>query len=186
MRHPLLTAVLLLALSACISLSPTPTAGTLAVQQEVWWTRMRALCGNRYPGRLVEGTLPRSGLAMRVAECGEAEMAIHFDIGADRSRTWRVTRRADGLQLTHEHREADGTAGNPTGYGGATRTAGSAGRQDFFADEHTASILPAAARNVWTLELDPGRALGYSLGRDGSTRRTRVEFDLRAPTPLGR
>jgi hypothetical protein len=186
MRHALLASVLLLALPACVSLTPTPTAGTLPVQQEVWWTRMRALCGKAYPGRLVEGTLPRDGLGIRVGACGEREMAIHFDMGTDRSRTWRVIRRADGLQLTHDHRAANGTPGDPTGYGGATRSAGSAARQDFFADAHTAAILPAAARNVWTLELNPGRTLGYSLARDGSERRTRVEFDLRRPTPAAR
>jgi hypothetical protein len=39
-------------------------------------------------------------------------------------------------------------------------------------------MLPPAAQNVWSLEIDPGRTLAYTLGRPGVTRRFRVEFAI--------
>jgi hypothetical protein len=175
-----------LALGACMSFTPVPVEGTLAVQQEVWWTRVRALCGRAFEGRLVEGNASdsafvRNRLVMRVEECGAQELRIRFDVGEDHSRNWRVSRTADGLRLKHRHLHHDGTEGTPSGYGGDTHGPGDATRQEFHADSATARMLPAAARNVWTMEVAPGRAFGYALRREGTDRRFRVEFDLRRP-----
>ena len=68
-----------------------------------------------------------------------------------------------------------------TQYGGDTRDAGAAARQEFHADAHTASLIPAARTNVWTVEVEPGARFAYALRREGTDRRFRVEFDLRRP-----
>jgi hypothetical protein len=175
--------LLTLLLGACVSFTPIPREGALAVQQEVWWTRMRALCGGAFEGRLVEGNATdsafvRNRLVMRVDDCREGEMGISLHVGADHSRTWFVRRTEDGLNLRHRHLHEDGTEGSPTNYGGDTQGPGRTSSQEFYADSATARMLPAAARNVWTMEVMPGRAFGYALRREGTDRRFRVEFDL--------
>ena len=174
-----------LLLGACVSFAPVPREGMLAVQQEVWWTRLRALCGKSFAGRLLEGSRDderylRERLVLRVAECDDQEMGMAFDVGADRSRIWMVSRTETGLRLTHFHAEG-GREADVSRYGGETLAAGTAQRQEFHADERTKRMLPAAAGNVWTMEIAPGRALAYTLGRRGTERRFRVEFDLRRP-----
>ncbi len=189
MRH--LHLALLLALGACVSFTPVPREGMLAVQQEAWWMRVRALCGKSFEGRLVEGNatdsaFERNRLVMRVDDCRPEEIGIRLHVGTDHSRTWFIRRTADGLHLRHRHLHEDGTEGQPTGYGGGTRGPGTAERQEFYADTATARMLPAAARNVWTMEAAPGRVFGYALRREGTDRRFRVEFDLRSPLAAGR
>lgn len=187
-RIPQALVLLPLLLGACLSYSRVPPQGRLAVEQEVWWTRMRTMCGKAFEGRVVEGNATdtafvRNRLVMRVDDCRAGEMGIRFHVGPDHSRTWFVRRTAGGLNLRHRHLHEDGTEAAPTNYGGDTRTQGTAERQEFHADARTAEMLPAAARNVWTMEVAPGRAFGYALRREGTDRRFRVEFDLRRPVP---
>jgi hypothetical protein len=68
-----------------------------------------------------------------------------------------------------------------TQYGGDTSDSGSATRQEFHADAHTATLIPAARTNVWTIELVPGERFAYGLRREGTERRFRAEFDLTRP-----
>ncbi|MBD0320639.1 MAG: hypothetical protein ICV87_09920 [Gemmatimonadetes bacterium] len=171
---------------ACVSFTPVPRDGMLSTQQEVWWIRMKALCGGSFQGRLVEGNasdtaFQRNRIVMRVNDCREREMGISLHVGADHSRTWFVRRTADGLNLRHRHLHEDGTEAAPTNYGGDTRGQGTAQRQEFYADANTARMLPAAATNVWTMEVVPGRGFAYALRREGTDRRFRVEFDLSRP-----
>ncbi len=164
-------------------------AGT-ANEQDAFWASLRRLCGNAYEGRLVEGSAADSAfrqntLVMHGARCAEGEIRIPFHVGADRSRTWVVTRTDAGLRLKHDHRHEDGSEDAVTQYGGDTRGVGTASRQEFYADAHTASLIPAAATNVWTMEVVPGERFAYALRREGTDRRVRVEFDLtrRVPPP---
>jgi len=120
---------------------------------------------------------------MHVRQCAPAEIRIPFQVGANRSRTWIITRTADGLRLKHDHRHEDGSSDPVTLYGGDTRDAGSASRQEFHADAHTASLIPAARTNIWTIEVLPGDRFAYALRREGTDRRFRVEFDLKKPIP---
>lgn len=118
---------------------------------------------------------------MHVRECSASTIRIPFHVGADRSRTWVLTRVPNGLRLKHDHRHEDGSEDAVTQYGGDTQGAGTMSRQEFHADAHTATIVPAARTNVWTMELTPGVQFVYALRREGSDRRVRVEFDLRRP-----
>lgn len=152
------------------------------VSQEAFWSALRGLCGKAFAGRMVEGTAPgdaaMSGvrLVMHVRTCGEREIRIPFHAGEDRSRTWVVTRTAAGLRLKHDHRHQDGSPDRVTNYGGDTADAGGVQRQVFQADQETAALIPAAATNVWSLELRPGERFAYGLNREA--RRFRAEFDL--------
>ena len=184
----------LLALGGCRASTPVrPTAGTAPhaasvnqSPQDAFWQRLQALCGRAYRGRVTEGnasdsTFRRAELVMHVRQCSPSEVRVPFHADADRSRTWVITRTREGLRLKHDHRHADGGEDRVTQYGGDTRDTGSAGRQDFFADAHTTSLIPAARANVWTMEVVPGTRVAYALRREGTDRRFRVEFDLATP-----
>lgn len=154
-----------------------------------FWTALRALCGKAFEGRVVEGTEPsdeafrKERLVMHVRTCDPAEVRIPFHAGANRSRTWVITPTTTGLRLKHDHRHEDGSEDRITQYGGETRAADAPLRREFFADAHTAALIPAAAENVWTLALEPGRTFAYALRRERQGRRFRVEFDLSREVP---
>jgi len=156
--------------------------------QLVFWASLEALCGQAFEGRVVESQPPDEAfesqtLVMHVRECQSDEIRIPFQVGEDRSRTWVITPTPTGLRLKHDHRHEDGTEDEITQYGGDTRGPGTAIVQDFHADVFTGNLVPAAATNVWTVEVDPGRLFAYALRREGADRRFRVEFDLQRPVP---
>jgi hypothetical protein len=139
------------------------------------------MCGQAFAGALVESVPPDDSfegqsLVMHVRDCDLAEIRIPFFVGEDRSRTWVITPTAAGLRLKHDHRHEDGTEDAVTQYGGDTSGRGTATLQEFHADPYTAELVPAAATNIWGIELLPGETFAYSLRREG--RRFRVEFDL--------
>src|SRR5687768_372206 len=145
------------------------------------WTALQSLCGNAYEGRMTEGTaasdaeLGAQRLVMHVRSCTASEIRIPFHVGENRSRTWVVTRTPSGLRLKHDHRHEDGSEDRVTQYGGdAVSVSGLS--VDFPADAFTASLIPTAATNIWTVSVDPNRMFAYALRREG--RRFRVEFDL--------
>jgi hypothetical protein len=153
--------------------------------QAEFFASLRQLCGNAYEGRVTEAppgdTTFDQRLVMHVRECDEEVVRIPFHVGEDRSRTWLVTRLDDALRLKHDHRHEDGTPDDITMYGGDTDMYGTASHQEFPADEQTVSLVPAAAPNIWTLELVPGETFVYRLNRVGTDRRFRIEFDLTRP-----
>lgn len=172
-----------LIVSACgFSFGAAPEANLRSTNQEVFWRRLTQLCGRSYPGRMTEGTdsvFVHNRLLLRVRDCADGEVRLGFVIGPDSARTWIVRRVPGGLALTHDVR-----GDRVTGYGGETRTAGTADRQEFAADTFTARLLPPAAHNLWALEIVPGRTLVYSVGRPEVQRRFRLEFDLRRPVAV--
>lgn len=178
MKRTLLSLLLLL-LPACRTAAPTPAL----------FAALQPLCGKAFQGQLVEGTEPtdeafsRERLVMHVRDCSADEIRISFNVGENRSRTWVITRTADGIRLKHDHRHEDGSEDAITQYGGDTRGPGSTTRQEFFADAHTAALIPAARTNVWTMEVEAGRQFAYALRREGTDRRFRVEFDLTRTIP---
>lgn len=157
----------------------------LMLPGDALWDRLQPLCGKAFEGRLVEGTEPsdaeigKQKLVMHVRQCSASEIRIPFHVGENRSRTWVLTRTADGVRLKHDHRHEDGTEDRVTQYGGDTRDASSQSL-DFHADEYTAKLLPTAATNVWTMAVDEG-TFTYGLRREAQGRRFRVVFDLTKP-----
>lgn len=174
--------------SACGRETPQVASDSTATAtpRDEFWVALSAMCGKAFGGRATESVPPDSvmssqPLVMHVRECSADTIRVPFHVGENRSRTWVLTRTASGLRLKHDHRHEDGAPDSVTMYGGDTHDAGSAGRQEFHADSLTASLIPAARTNVWTLELQPGRAFSYALRREGSDRRFRAEFDLATP-----
>ena len=187
MRHRvLITLVVATVVAACAKKEAAQRSA--AAPQDVFWASLQSLCGQAFAGTLVESIPPDPSfegqeLVMHVRRCEEDVVRVPFYLGEDRSRTWVISLTSDGLRLKHDHRHEDGTEDEVTQYGGDTAGPGSAVRQDFSADAHTATLVPAAANNVWTLEIRPGEMFVYALRREGAERRFRVEFDLSQPIP---
>ena len=160
--------------------------GAPSTTYDEFWTTLQELCGQAFPGQLIEANpsdelLTNQVLIMHVRECQEDFVKIPFHVGNDHSRTWVISRQDDGLRLKHEHRHEDGTEDEITQYGGDTTSPGSHSRQDFPADAHTASLVPTATDNIWTLEVNSGRIFLYSLRNQITGRRVRLEFNLTKP-----
>jgi hypothetical protein len=173
---------LALALAAGVLLS----AQGRAPAHDEFWSRLRTLCGRAFEGRLLDApagdtTFAGRRLIMHVRSCQPNAIEIAFHVGEDRSRTWVLTRHASGLRLKHDHRHQDGSEEEITQYGGDTTSSGTSERQEFFADAHTAALIPAARTNVWIVEVEMGRVFAYTLRRDGTDRRFRIEFDIAQP-----
>ena len=184
MRHRVLVPLFAAAvLAAC---SNEETAQRSAA--DVFWASLQTLCGQAFTGTLVESVPPDPSfegqeLVMHVRQCEGDVVRVPFHLGEDRSRTWVISRTSDGLRLKHDHRHEDGAEDRITQYGGDTTDPGGAERQEFLADAHTKTLVPAAATNVWILEIHPGEMFAYALRREGFERRFRVEFDLSQPVP---
>ena len=149
----------------------------------VFWTELQKLCGKAYAGALVsapenDADFKGKELVMHVRACEKNRVRIPFFVGEDKSRTWVLTRKKDNLLLKHDHRHADGTPDKITMYGGWTTNGGMPTRQMFPADQQTVDILPAAATNVWWIELVPGESYTYNLRRMGTERFFSIKFDL--------
>lgn len=183
-RPPLATLLVLLAATAC---RPAPPASAQAPDpRTAFWNGLQSLCGRAFAGAVVEGSAAdsafrRAELRMHVRQCSADTIRIPFHVGDNRSRTWVLTRTPGGLRLKHDHRHEDGSEDRVTQYGGDTRGPGTAQIQEFWADAHTAELIPAARTNVWTVEVHPGERFAYALRREGTDRRFRVEFDLTRP-----
>lgn len=150
-------------------------------------SNLRAHCGKAYEGRIIDPqpadtAFARERLVMHVRGCGTTELRIPFHVGTNRSRTWVLTRTADGVRLKHDHRHEGGSEDAVTQYGGDGRAEGTAEEQHFAADAFTAQMIPAAKTNVWTVGITTSTFV-YQLRREGTDRRFRVEFDLSKPVP---
>lgn len=117
-------------------------------------------------------------LVIRFLSADADEVRIALDVGENRSRTWVLTRVANGLLLKHDHRYPDGTPEERTMYGGYTAPGGTEWCQSFPADQYTATLIPEAHTNVWTMQLDrDSQQFMYDLTRHGRPR-FRAVFDL--------
>lgn len=182
MIRSLFALALALALAGCASIPTSRPADRL-------FAELKALCGKSFAGRVVtndpaDAAFADKPLVMTVAACTDQEVRIPFAVGEDRSRTWVITRTADGLRLKHDHRHADGTEDELSQYGGDTETRGSSRRQEFPADAFSRTLFlgkgnPKSVDNVWAVEVHPGETFVYELRRP--SRHFRVEFDLTKP-----
>jgi len=169
------------ATSAAVAQTPAPA--------DAFMTRLNALCGQRFEGRVVttdaaDAKFASERLVMHVRDCSPEEVRIPFAVGQDRSRTWVVSRTAAGLRLKHDHRHEDGTTDVLHWYGGDTVNAGTAERQEFPVDAESIALFNAndaavSTTNVWAMEVHPERMFAYELRRPN--RHFRVEFDLSKP-----
>ena len=165
---------------------PTPTAEEAATQKQ-FFENLKAFCSQKFDGATEfpqNEDHPLSGkLTIEFASCSETELRIPLRAGEDKSRTWVLTLTPQGLLLKHDHRHEDGTPDKVTMYGGWASGAGTPHRQRFAADADTARMLPEAATNVWTLEIDGAKKqLIYALERHEQPR-YKAAFDLSSAGP---
>ncbi len=151
--------------------------------RENFWQSLQELCGKAYIGTIVaapasDTTFKGKTLLMHVRNCDPANIRIPFFVADDRSRTWVFSKTKGWLSLKHDHRHKDGTADSITQYGGRSVNSGTATLQMFPADQETTNLLPAAASNVWWVELVPGKYFTYNLRRMGTDRFFSIRFDL--------
>lgn len=170
------------------------SASTTADPQKTFFDRIASLCGQSFSGSVLIDRPESAGanafrdqpLTMNVRECSDQEIRIPFHVGADRSRTWVLTRTGNVLRLKHDHRREDGSDDPVTMYGGDTVGNGSAGRQEFPVDAFsklmfTREGMTVSNTNVWAIEIEPGRSIVYELARTDQDRLFRVGFDLTKP-----
>lgn len=169
---------------------------TESMPVDVFYQRIKGLCGQAFAGRIVANTPASStpdpfegkALVMHVRGCGESELRVPFHVGDDHSRTWVITRTDTGLRLKHDHRHEDGSPDKSTMYGGDTRNAGTEQRQEFPVDAYSVAMfqeqgMNASVTNTWAMEIVPGKTFLYELSRPGG-RLFQVEFDLSKPVGL--
>lgn len=182
-------ALALLAITVGLGLSMAKATQTPASPQSRFFAALQSLCGRAFEGRVVttdaaDREMAAQRLIMHVRSCEGDVIRIPFHVGADRSRTWVITRTANGLRLKHDHRHEDGSEDRLTQYGGDTASEGTAARQEFPVDQFSRDLFTRENRavsntNVWAMEVHPGRLFAYELRREG--RHIRVEFDLERP-----
>ena len=168
--------------------------------QDLFLARIADHCGRAYEGRIIanepaqdEDPFEGERLVMHVRECSDDEVKIAFHVGEDHSRTWVISRVAEGvegmegLRLAHDHRTEDGNPAETTMYGGDTASMGSSTRQEFPVSEESKAMFEAgdmavSTSNTWAVEIEPDRFL-YELTRPEG-RMFQVEFDLTKPVEL--
>lgn len=172
---------------ACLIAASTTTVQAQAEPANVvFWKELQKLCGKAFNGAVAaapadDTTFKDKTLVMHVRSCEKDRIRIPFVVGEDRSRTWVLTQKADRILLKHDHRHQDGTPDRVTMYGGLTTSIGMPTRQMFPADQETVDTIPAAATNVWWIDLVPGEHFTYNLRRMGSERYFSIKFDLKTP-----
>lgn len=147
----------------------------------LFWQQLQDLCGKSYEGKLItpENDAQFSGktLLMHIRSCSDTVIKIPFFVGDDKSRTWVLTYKDGYIELKHDHRHEDGSPDEVTMYGGTSSNVGKSGAQMFPADAYTASLIPAAATNVWWITLSD-TTFTYNLKRVDTPRQFTVVFDL--------
>lgn len=187
MRNSILQLVAIISLAAmqssCSSSQKSNAAKTKDNNQEIFWQSLQELCGQAYKGTVIAAPANDTAfkdklLVMHVRACEVARIKIPFFVGENLSRTWVFTKTKDQLLLKHDHRHKDGVPDSITMYGGKTTNSGMANLQMFPADQETTNMLPAAATNVWWIELVPGKYFTYNIRRMGTDRLFSIRFDL--------
>lgn len=153
---------------------------------ETFWANLKTLCGKAFAGEIAADTATTDSafkdkeLIMHVRSCTDNQIKIPFFVCEDKSRTWVLTKQPNGLiLLKHDHRHEDGSPDKVTMYGGLSTNSNFPNRQIFPADQETTDLLPAAAGNVWWIDLTVGDFFSYNLRRIGTDRLFSVKFDLK-------
>jgi len=205
--YPILLSLILLLFTACadpdeseVDVDDTiedalSVGGELSDEQLAFWDQIQAHCGNAYRGELADATpfyqtFDAELIRIHVRECTDELTHISLHIDDDHSRNLLVTKTEGNLLLKHDHRNEDGTEEEITQYGGFAEQPGLATRQIFWADAHTAEILPERFDNFWFLDIMDEETLAYGVHWPIQGNSIRMEFDISEtveapPTPWG-
>ncbi|HET8864337.1 MAG TPA: hypothetical protein VFM80_01485 [Gracilimonas sp.] len=155
---------------------------------DVFWETLSAQCGKAFIGEVLEAPVDddfrNHELVMHILSCDDKVINIPFFVGDDRSRTWILTRKGDRIELKHDHRHEDGTEDEVTMYGGTSTSTGLETLQTFPADQETADLIPAAASNIWWIEVVPDEYYTYNLRRIGTDRYFSIRFSFEDETEI--
>lgn len=164
-------------------------------EQQIFWDNLQAHCGNAYEANNADATpfyQPFDASITRVHffNCTNSLTHIALHIGDNHSRNLLLTKTENTLRLKHDHRNEDGTEEEITMYGGDAPRPGLKTRQIFWADEHTADILPLRHDNFWFLDIMNDSTFAYGVHWPIQGNSIRIEFDITQtidtpPTPWG-
>ena len=181
MRNYFMTGALAVLVTACQSADVPP--------QEAFMANLNALCGQSFEGAVTsddpqDTDWRESVLTVHIRDCADSEVKIPLHVGDDRSRTWIISKTDDGLRLKHDHRHEDGTPDSVTMYGGDTINQGTPTTQSFPVDMESKDMfdregLTVSKTNLWSVSIDPGQSLTYTLSR--RSRFFQAKFDLTKP-----
>ncbi len=156
----------------------------------LFFDELSSICGYVFEG---QSTFPESedhplvGTLLRteVNECSETTVRIELIRDGDYWHgAWVIEKRPEGLHLFHDHLGEKRTMedlgeDDYHGYGGYANLKGTSNTQFFEADAYTAELIPAAAFNVWMIEIgEDGKSFVYGLERN-QQRRFSAEFSLK-------
>lgn len=169
-------------------LAASTSAFSQQTNVDIFWESLSDQCGKAFIGEVLEAPADddfrNHELVMHVLSCDEQVINIPFFVGNDRSRTWILTRVGDRIQLKHDHRHEDGSEDEVTMYGGISANTGLSTLQTFPADQETADLIPAAASNVWWIEVVPDEYYTYNLRRIGTDRFFSIRFSFEDETEI--
>ena len=144
-------------------------------------------CGYSYSGQttivdIASGELfAEAELIMTVSECDDNIVRIPFHVGEDKSRTWILQMKEQGLHLSHDHRYEDGTEHADNFYGGFADRRGTESVHFFPADDKTIADRPGRSINTWSKEIDLSAQKYYYRLYLQDELRFEVVFDLSNP-----
>lgn len=186
--YPVILLSTLLLLSACVDVEYRGSEGgdrELSPEQAQFWNSVQTHCGNAYSGRLADATpyyaFDYESIKIHVRECTDSLTHISLHIDENHSRNLMLTKTNGTLRLKHDHRNPDGTEEEITQYGGDAPQSGLETRQIFWADEHTADILPPRHDNFWFLDIMDEETFAYGVHWPIRGHSIRIEFDSTTP-----
>ncbi len=186
LKTKLALAALLFGLASC-SKSPPADRPLQGFQ-----TYLQSLCGQSYLGQVTstdrqDENWRKETLTLGPVRCPDKlTTVLPLAVGADKSRVWTLQLQDGGtaLDFRHAHTLKDGSPDPVTGYGGVAISANSSPiRAVFPVDDYSKKNfkdngLEVSMTNVWSIDIDPGNTMTYSLNREG--RNFVAEFDLKA------
>ena len=146
--------------------------------QDDFMENLAELCGNAYSAKVistdaVDSIWRASDIIIGPVNCSGGAFKFPLTVGDNRAQSWVLSAKAGGLSLKHvnkQHAHSDGSIDPINNYGGQTQNMGTAYRQDFPADTFSRKLfegqgLPNSAKNIWAMDINPGKALGYEMSR---------------------
>lgn len=158
----------------------------LTDEQQAFWNNIQEYCGNAYRGELADATpyyqtFNAELIRIHVRECTDNLTHISLHIDDNHSRNLLITKSGGNLLLKHDHRNEDGSEEEISQYGGFAEQPGLENRQIFWADSHTADILPDRFDNFWFLDIMNEQTLAYGVHWPKHGNSIRMEFDISEP-----
>lgn len=167
----------------------TVSESELPDEQQAFWENIQKHCGNAYRGELADATpyyqtFNAELIRIHVRECSDDLTHLSLHIDDNHSRNLLITKTDGNLLLKHDHRNEDGSEEEITQYGGFAEQPGLENRQIFWADSHTANILPDRFDNFWFLDIMDEQTLAYGVHWPIQGNSIRMEFDISEPAEL--